>query len=144
MPADNISKTISQYKDFSQLQLFAEAQQTTIVQLSKKLQKIEDERDHLKSLLESSVPLMKTEETKELEKLHGNNTESICHNEIRKLKEVSSVRELTYEEAKRLDIYFKILNQVSNMQKPPLDAKVKDMNDKDLLKLVESDDGTGK
>lgn len=140
MPVD---KTIAQYKDFDQLQQFAQAQQTTIIQLSKKLQKLEDERDHLKSLLESSVPLMKTEETRELEKLHGNNTENICHNEIKKLRDVSSVRELTYEEAKRLDIYFKIITQISNFSKP-IETKAKQMSSAELLKLVESDDGTGK
>lgn len=139
MPADNISKTILQYKELVQLQEYASAQEKTILQMSKKLQKLEDEKKHLESLLESSVPLMKDGETKALEKLHGNQTESICHNEIRKLKDASMERELTYEECRKLDTYFKILTQISNFAKP-IETEAKQMTDEQLLKIVGSND----
>lgn len=133
-----VDKTIAQYKEFSQLQEFATAQQTTIVQLSKKIQRLEEERDHLKQLLEQSVPLLNADS--EIKQFAGEDAEYICNIEIGKLKQVSIARELTLEEARRLETYFKILTQIQNKNKKAPEREVKDLTTEDLLKLVDSDD----
>jgi len=137
-----IDKTILQYKELNQLQEYAMAQQTTIIQLSKKIQKIEDERDHLKTLLESSVPLLKTQ-PEGVNQISGDDTEYICTVEISKLKNMTLERELTYEECKRLDTYFRILNQI-NSRPTQREKEVKDLKTEDLLKLVENNGNDNK
>ena len=137
-----IDKTILQYKELNQLQEYAMAQQTTIIQLSKKIQKIEDERDHLKTLLESSVPLLKTQ-PEGVNQISGDDTASICTVEISKFTNMTLERELTYEECKRLDTYFRILNQI-NSRPTQREKEVKDLKTEDLLKLVENNGNDNK
>lgn len=115
-----------------QLQLFAEAQQTTILQLSKKIQKLEDENKQLKS----SVPIIKTQ-VDNIQQFGENDSEYICTLEISKLKNVSLERELTYEEAKRLEIYFRLLNQL-NLTSKKVEKEVKNISTDELLKLVDN------
>jgi hypothetical protein len=130
----SIDKTVAQYKDFNQLQEFVQAQQTTIIQLSKKIQKLEDERDHLKKLLESSVPLIAP-----IKNENENDSEYICTMEISKLRDISTQRELTLEECRRLETYFKILTQINNRPKKE-EKEVEKLSDGELLKLVENND----
>lgn len=132
-----IDKTILQYKELSQLQEFAQAQQTTIIQISKKIQRLEEERDHLKTLLESSVPLIKTSPEGVTQNAEAD-SEYICSIEIAKLKNITQERELTYEETRKLSEYFKILNQI-NIRNPKQEKEVKDLSNDNLLKLIESD-----
>jgi hypothetical protein len=130
----SIDKTVGQYKDFNQLQEFAQAQQTTIIQLSKKIQKLEDERNHLKKLLESSVPLISP-----IKNENENDSEYICTMEISKLRDISTQRELTLEECRRLETYFKILTQINNRPKKE-EKEVEKLSDSEVLKLVENND----
>jgi predicted DNA-binding ribbon-helix-helix protein len=129
-----ISKTVLQYKDFSQLQEYAEAQNLTIVQLSKKIQKLEDERNHLKKLLESSIPLIAPVKNE-----NDNDSEYICTIEISKLRDISTQRELTLEESRRLETYFKILTQINNKPKK-VEKEVEKLSDSEVLKLAENND----
>lgn len=139
-----VDKTIAQYKEFSQLQEFAHAQQQTIIQLSKKVQRLEEERDHLKTLLESTVPIIK-EEGKNLpdNKFLTSAEEAICTIQLDKLRSISVERELTLEETRRVEIFSKILATFRNMPKT-IEIKSKQMKDEELLALVESDDGNRK
>ena len=140
---DNISKSIQQYKDFESLQQFAEAQQKTIIQISKKIQKIEEERDHLKTLLESSVPLIKKEGEQLGERFLTSSEEAICVMQLEKLRDISSARELTLEETRKVEVFSKVLNAVRNAPKT-IEIKNKQMTSEELLALVESDDGKTK
>ena len=136
---EDINKSIQQYKDFETLQQFAQAQHTTIVQLSKKIQKIEDERDHLKKLLESSVPILK-EPGKEIagSKFLTSDEEAICVMQLNKLRDISSERELTLEETRRVEIFSKILNAVRNAPKV-IEVKTKQLSNEELLASIEKD-----
>lgn len=133
----SIDRTIMQYKDLETLQQFAQAQMTTLTQMSKKVQRLEEERDHLKTLLESSIPLIKTSPEGVTQNAEAD-SEYICTIEIAKLKNITQERELTYEEVKRLEIHFKILNQI-NIRNPKQEKEVKDLSTENLLKLIESD-----
>lgn len=134
-----ISKTILQYKEFSQLQEYAMAQEQTILQLSKKMQKIEEERDHLKKLLETSVPIIKTEGQISSEQFLTSSEEAICVTQLEKLRDISTGRELTLEEARRVEIFSKVLNISRNAPKT-IESKHKQLDTKEMLALVESDD----
>lgn len=142
--SNQIDKTVAQYRDFNQLQEFAQAQQTTIVQLSKKIQKLEDERDHLKKLLESSVPLLK-EPGKSIpgEKFLTSDEEAICVMQLNKLRDISTERELTLEETRRVEIFSKILTTVRNAPKV-IELKSKQLTDGELLALIEKDGNESK
>jgi hypothetical protein len=134
-----MDKTIAQYKEMSQLQEFATSQQKIIIQLSKKIQKIEEERDHLKSLLESSVPLIKKEGESLGEKFLTSAEEAICVMQLEKLRDVSASRELTLEETRKVEVFSKVLNAVRNAPKT-IEIKNKQISSEELLALVESDD----
>lgn len=136
----SIEKTLQQYKTLEDLQQFAVAQQSTIIQLSKKIQRLEEERNHLKQLLESSVPLIKKEGETGVEKFLTSAEESICIMQLEKLRDISTGRELTLEETRRVEIFSKILATFRNMPKT-IELKNKETKTEDLLKLVESDDG---
>jgi len=134
-----MDKTIAQYKEMSQLQEFASAQQKTIIQLSKKIQKIEEERDHLKTLLESSVPLIKTEGQQMGEKFLTSAEEAICVAQLDMLRDISVKREFTLEETRKVEVFSKVLAAVRNAPKT-IEIKNKNMSTEELLALVESDD----
>lgn len=135
----SISRTIEQYKDLESLGQFAEAQQKIILQLGKKIQKVEEERDHLKTLLESSVPLIKKEGEQLGEKFLTTAEEAICVMQLDKLRDVSSARELTLEETRKVEVFSKVLAAVRNAPKT-IEIKNKQMSSEELLALVESDD----
>lgn len=135
----SVDKTIAQYKEMSQLQEFAMAQQKTIVQLSKKLQKLEEEKDHLKKLLESSVPLIREEGKPLAEKMLTTSEEAICVMQLDKLRDISTARELTLEETRRVEIFSKILSTFRNMPKT-IEIKSKQLSNEELLTLVEDND----
>lgn len=137
--ADKISRTILQYKDMKSLQEFCEAQNTTILQLSKKIQALEEKLKHSEEILKNSnqVPIINSG----VEYSQGH-SEYICQIEIAKLKVITQERELTYEECKKFDTYYKILNNINS--KPNREKDAEQLPTPDLLKLVESKDGNGK
>ncbi len=126
--SDNLSKTIAQYKTLEQLQEFASAQEQVITQLSKKIQNLEKEKH--------AAPAIKTINAG-VETVAVDDAEFICIIEISKLKEASMERELTFEEAKRLEIYYKTLTQI-NAKKPNDEREAEKLPTDKLLQLVET------
>jgi len=133
-----ILQHILQIKEMNDLREYAQAQYNTIMQLNKKVQRLEEERDHLKSLLEQTVPVIKPDQ-QIIEA--DTDQELICKLELQKLREISSIRELTYEECKKVEIYSKILGQKIDKKN---EREVEKIDTKDLLKLVEKIDDNGK
>lgn len=139
--ADKISKTILQYKEMSQLQEFAEAQSSTIIQISKKLKKLEEERDHLKQLLESSVPILRDDKQPIGHKFLTSSEEAICVMQLEKLRDASTARELTLEEARRVEIFSKVLAASRNSPKV-IEPLTQNMSNEELLAIVEGKNDT--
>lgn len=104
-----LNKMMEQYKDMAELQVFADAQHKTIISQSKKIQELESEINHLKGLLSSTVPILHVDGP-----LNINDEESIARCQLTKLRDVSFARELTLEEARKLEIYSKIINQIES------------------------------
>jgi hypothetical protein len=137
----SLEKMLDEVKDMSELRVFSEAQQKTILKLSKKNKELEEEVSHLKKLLESQTPIIQTSEQPASlgEKFLTSDQESICRMELNKLKQTSFERELTLEEAKRVDIYSKILNVLENSPKT-IKVETKSIPSQDLMSLVQSEE----
>jgi hypothetical protein len=120
------------------LKAFAEAQQKTIVHLTKKIKTLEDENSHLKKLVEQTVPVIKKEGQPEQkgDKFLTSDQEAICRVQLNKLRDISFERELTLEEAKRVEIFSKILNLLETVPKT-IKVETKGINNEDLLNFLE-------
>ena len=131
---------LNEAKDLAELRAFSEAQQKTIVKLSKKNKELEEEVVHLKKLLESSAPIIQKDSAQEIsaEKFLSTDQEAICRMQLNRLKEVSYERELTLEEAKRVEIFSKIINVLENSPKT-IKVETKNLDNKELLSLLESE-----
>ena len=103
-----------------------------ILKLKEQIQKKDEEITHLKQLLMSYSPLVGQAESIVL-----TNEEIIAVKQIERLNKASLDRELTLDEAKRLDIYVKILRLVRG-QSTTINGDKKDLP-KDLSpgKLIE-------
>jgi hypothetical protein len=126
-----LDKMLEQFKDFSELQAFAEAQQNTIVQQSKKIRELEAEVERLKtgaSPISSGVLHLPTT-------IGLNDEEAIARIQLAKLKDISENREFTLEEARKLEIYSKIINAIENRPKKEI-IPTKAMSVEDLSKLL--------
>lgn len=139
MSLDNM---IKQFKNMSELQAFCEAQNKTILDLSKKNQQFTEEIKHLKKLLEGSVPIIKGSSDSGLikssdELFSTNDEEAIARMQLRRLQEMSLERELTFEESKKVEIFAKLLFQLENKPKKVV-VESRNLNTDQLLSLVES------
>lgn len=139
MKIEDISLENTQNDD---LKAFAEAQQKTIIHLTRKIKTLEDENAHLKKLVEQTVPVIKPDNQPALdpqqkgEKFLTSDQEAICRVQLNKLREISFDRELTLEEAKRVEIFSKILNLLETTPKT-IKIETKEMKNEDLLGFLE-------
>lgn len=136
---ESFDKMLQQFKDFSSLQTYAEAQYKTIVSLSKKIKALEEENVELKDLLDSSVPtVVQSENGLTLQNVEASSDEEmIAKVQLARLNEISMSRELTLEEAKRVEIFTKILTVKGNNNSIAIQTKKLD-ND-DLLKFLNNE-----
>lgn len=128
MQIDNIS---NKFKETAELQEFCTSQQSLIIELSKKIKSLEDERNHLKTMLDSSIPIYTS--------ITISDEENISREQLSKLKTISSERELTLEETKKVDIFTKILISLSALNKD-IDTSAKNMDSAELLQLMNKND----
>jgi hypothetical protein len=128
-------KMITQFKEFGDLQAFAKAQQKTLIELTKKNKSYEDEIKHLKKLLEGAVPVIANKPVD----FASNDEESIAREQLFRLKQLSNEKELTLEEAKRVEIFSKILTALKGKPKD-INGNSKQLSEKELLAIVGTDD----
>jgi len=138
---DQLDKMLEQFKDIGSLQKFAEAQQKTIQALTRKLKITEEENLELKDRLDS-LPIASVSAASpqilQLEDLtYGSDEEVISKIQLARLKEVSMERELTLEEAKRVEIFSKII--ATKEKNKTFDVSAKRMDSSDLLKMLENE-----
>lgn len=125
----------NQNKTSEELQAFIEAQQKVIIQLNKKIQKLEAEKNQLENLAKNSpTQLIATENLLN----DGATEEAICTVQIKRLEEISLGRELTLEETRKLETFSKILAVLRNNPKT-IEAKGKEIKTSDLLQIVSND-----
>lgn len=136
---DQFDKMLEQFKDFSSLQKFAEAQQKTIQALTRKLKILEDENLELKDKIDAIPQTVESSVSTTTFQFddYGSDEEVISKIQLARLKEVSMERELTLEEAKRVEIFSKIVS--AKEKNKTFDVSAKRMDSSDLLKMIENE-----
>ena len=135
---DQLDKMLEQFKDMGSLQKFAEAQQKTIQALTRKLKVLEEENVELKDRLDALPQQQAVSKIIQLDDLtYGSDEEVISKIQLARLKESSMERELTLEEAKRVEIFSKIV--AAKEKNKTFDATAKRLDNTDLLKMIEND-----
>ena len=134
-----MDKMLEQFKDMASLQKYADAQYKTILSLTKKVKLLEQENINLKDILEKSTPLLDEEKkTFNLPEVEASsNEEMIAKVQLARLNEISLERELTLEEAKRVEIFTKILS--AKGANKSITVQMQKMNNDDLLKMLENE-----
>jgi hypothetical protein len=138
---DSMDKMLEQIKDFASLQKYAEAQYKTILSLSRKVKVLEEENIELKDLLEKSTPVLNEEKKNFIayQVEASSDEEMIARVQLARMKEISMDRELTLEEAKRVEIFTKILNTKGSSSS--ITVQTQKMDNDDLLKMLDNDTG---
>lgn len=126
-------------KSFTELQEYSDTQFRTIVELKKQLEAAKEEVKSLKKMLEGNLPQLGIS-TSSLAPLGISNEQLICETQIALLKERAVSRELTLEEAKKLQIYTTILTEIRKNHEDAPDLSVQKLSDDELLKLVVNND----
>lgn len=131
----SFEKMVSEYRDYAQLKVFAESQFRTIVELSKKIQILEEQNIDLQKLLEQTNNL-EINPVSNIE-LNVSDEEFICRTQLRMLKELSSRSELTKEEAQKVEIYSGILRSL-NKKSEQEEVSAEILDPKALLAALEN------
>jgi hypothetical protein len=118
---------VENFKTTAEMRKFCEAQHRTIVDLSRKLREVERK-------LEDKPPSIALNTA-----LDGiTDQEVICRTQLAIMKEKALQGELTLEEAKKVDIYTKVLNLNNNSEEEsPTFKAMKELTSEELVALVE-------
>lgn len=124
---------VAEYKSYSELQKFSEAQMLLIGELQKKVAFLEEKNSSLETIVNSTASQL------DITVLPITNQELICREQLELLKSISSSKELSYEECKKVSEYSKILKDLQDNKKsiPSTAKKVQTM---DLLSQLESNE----
>jgi hypothetical protein len=136
--SDGIDKMVENFKEQAEWLAFCNAQQKTITELSKKIKKLEDEAIHLKTLLQDNVPLLNENTNKFINSqlLLGDTEENIAKVQLQRLNEASLGRELTLEEARRVQIFSDILYKLKEKNPKDINAASRKLPTDKLLELA--------
>ena len=120
------------FKSRLELQVFAEQQYKTILDLQKQLNKSQLENDHLKKMLIDIV------DDKKVSQLIVSAEQEIVEIQIKKIKEHSLDRELDLDEVKKLEILVKTQKLIKGKDSAPLDGKPKQVinSTEELMQLA--------
>lgn len=113
-------------KKIDEIQQICDAQIAQIFSLRQEIEKYKKEIDHLKTLLYNATPLISTDNKMTDE-------EFIALNELKKLKFKSENEDLTYEDSKRVELYFKVLNAIRHPKEEKVKEPFKEVSTEDLL-----------
>lgn len=136
-----VKKILETFKTDVELEAYLQAQQQSLIELSKKMNELQQENDNLRKQSQKFNAELNSERTLYLKDQEYKDSEIICINQIERFRILAEERTLTLEEAKNLDLMVKILDQVrSGDQSGDIS---KDVPTEDLLKLVKIGDDSG-
>lgn len=132
---DNIAK---QFKNFAELQQFCSVQFQQILDLQAKIKDVEDKNKHLEKLLDTNSVLIQS--SGDIQKLVSESVdaETICLSQLKLLNRLSEDGQLTLEETKKTEIFYKILTSIQSKSKSKTNP-TDELNDAELLTLITSD-----
>lgn len=130
-----IDQLAQNFKSLKELRQYCNSQYQVITSLNKKIVMLEEESRHLKEMLAKSTPIL--DDGGGVLEIYKNVTDelAVCLMQIKLLREKSVGGELTFEDAKKLDIYTKLLIQLKTGEKPEENV-TKTLTDEELLKLL--------
>lgn len=131
----DITTLAGRFTDWCDLQRYSDAQFITLQKANSRIKDLEEQVEHLKSLLSSSVPLMGEQK---VDIIPQNVEQSICEIQINKLQKTAMDRELTLEETKRLDLLIKNLYMIKDQNKaiPANYSHIKNITDAQLISIA--------
>jgi hypothetical protein len=138
-----MDEMLSQFKDMTALTEYASAQYQTILELSRSLQALTEERDHLKMILEGAMPLLESEKRSFFD-LDIPNEKIIADIQLGILKGKAMSgpggSELTLEETKKVEVYSKILANLkaNDSGRKPAEKEVKALSNAELLAQIQA------
>ncbi len=131
-----ITEIFGSFASEEQKEQFMAAQLQTITNLTKQVEQLKREKKHLEELLKKApLPNLEPADKQQEERSYQ---EQICIDQLKMLNGISKDRELTAEEARKVEIYSKILLAGRDQNKKKRSA-VDEMSTEELLKLVETD-----
>lgn len=113
-------------KKIDEIQELCDAQIAQIFSLRQEIEKYKKEIEQLKQQRFSSTSLISSDS-----KL--SDEEFIALNELKKLKYKSENEDLTYEDSKRVELYFKVLNAIRNPKEEKIKEPLKEVSTEELL-----------
>jgi len=130
MDIDELSK---QFTSIKELRQYCASQHHVINELNKKIIILEEEKKQLEELLSKSVPVIGDSSIEVYKEVSDEMT--VCLTQIKILREKAIREELTYEEAKKLDIYVKTLISLRGWKKEKENPKDK-LTEEELLAVL--------
>ncbi len=132
--SDKKVQTIESLEEgFSELQNYSDAQFRLVIQLKTDIARLESENKSLKNMLESNITKL---DFNVLDLGIGiGNEQLICETQILMLKDLAVTRQLTMEEAKKLQIFTDVLLKYKKPTKED-PYSVEKMSPAELLKIV--------
>jgi regulator of replication initiation timing len=136
----DLDEMFKQFSDLVELQEYCAKQHATLTKIIDENAKLKIEVSHLKELLNASVPNLSIVPGSSISLI--TDEENICKLELEKLRISSLERSLSFEEAKKVEIYTKLLLSIQSKKdkKDPVDTSK--LNEADLLALVENNDSS--
>jgi len=122
-------------KSFKDLQAYSDSQFRTINSLKKEISALKEENANLRKSLESSVPNLTLQVT-DLNPLGISNEQLICETQIAMIKDIALTRQLSSEEAKKLEVFHKILNNLRANKEEVPDVNVEALSVDELVNLA--------
>ena len=120
----NINDVVAKFDSKEELEAYCKAQHNTIVDLTKKLEALK-----LAPIAPGQPVIINPKEFLD-------NEEVICMIQIHRLRELAESRELTLEEAKKLEIYNKVLIVAKANKMKDVNTISKDIPDDELIKKL--------
>lgn len=121
---------------FKDLQEYSDKQFHLIIDLKRQIETLNTENQSLKKMLEGNLPDLSASVSSL--GFGISNEQLICETQILLLKNRATMTELTIEEAKKLDIYYRILADIKK-ESPKQDEhslELSKLSEEDLLKIV--------
>lgn len=131
-----MDEMLKQFTTQDQLTEYCNAQYQTILDLSRKIQKLEEEKSHLELVLASSTPILSSDKLPMIGTAIPNE-QIIAEVQLFRLRQKSDLAELTLEETKKVEAFSKVLAALRvNADDKPKDVEVKAMSTEELMKAI--------
>lgn len=130
----NTDKMLEQFTSTEEIKIFCQSQFKQIQQLSKENKELKEKLSVMSKEVRTIVKREMSSPSDGLKVL--DDAKTISQIQLNVLKDLSFERELTTDEAKRVEIYNRIITGTQDKKDKPLKADIEILKEADLLKLA--------